>query len=100
MPRNKGISTIQVIKCRTVEIPFLLSWKQINLLVWQGLRISLHFASAVMQESTPRAVTDGTMHDPRGGRNLYALRSQGTARGSHTQKLLFKGPIRKGHVRR
>lgn len=22
MPRNKGISTIRVIKCRTVEIPF------------------------------------------------------------------------------
>ena len=22
MPRNKGISTIQAIKCRTVEIPF------------------------------------------------------------------------------
>ena len=24
MPRNKGISTIQAIKCRTVEIPFFL----------------------------------------------------------------------------
>lgn len=25
MPRNKGISTIQAIKCRTVEIPFVIS---------------------------------------------------------------------------
>ena len=63
-------------------------------------RISLHFASPVMQESTPRVVTDGTTTAPRGGRNLYALRSRGTARGSHAQKLLFKGPIRKGPVRR
>ena len=63
-------------------------------------RISSHFASPVMQESTPRAVTDGTTTDPRGGRNLYALRSRGTARRPHAQKLLFKGPIRKGPVRR
>ena len=63
-------------------------------------RISLHFVSPVMHESTPRVVTDGTIDDPRGGRNLYALRPRGTARGSHAQKLLFKGPIRKGPVRR
>lgn len=36
MPRNKGISTIRATKCRTVEIPFLLSRKQIYRSVWRG----------------------------------------------------------------
>ena len=43
MPRNKGISTIRATKCRTVEIPFLLSRKQIYRSVWRGLRIQICF---------------------------------------------------------
>ena len=42
MSRNKGISTILATKCRVVEIPFLLSRKQINRPVQQGLRIQIN----------------------------------------------------------
>ena len=40
-------------------------------------RISLHFASPVMQESTPRAVTDGTTTDREGRKKSLRIKIPG-----------------------
>ncbi len=53
-------------------------------------RISSHFASPVMQESTPRAVTDGTTTDPRGGRNLYAFKVPGNGAKATRAKIAIQ----------